>query len=357
MVDFKQLVEAAKVHPMAVHAYSVGGGRYKVHATGSEVNKQYVKPGDHIRSSDLDDLSDSGYKVKEIQKPKDMKEDVEQISEISTSTLVSYGSKAQKQVKGNQPADPDKLRKRTNREQGIKLAYNKFYNFKAKVPATVKEEAQAVEEMSAAYKKMLKYQKKKKSMGEETESFNSASQDESKSDIRSLIHSSLEEAKQDSSSAASTYKSLHAELGDHIKKLVQMHKAMDPSKVQSAQKYVGRDIDWGHVGSIHSHLELIKRITEPADAAKKQVKEEVEQIDEISSKNDAKYGSAMKSDDIYHVTAKGKGYSYDRSFRAKSHDHAKELASKQVNDAVKRPDVVFTVVHHDSDKTKTYNNS
>jgi hypothetical protein len=77
----------------------------------------------------------------------DFQEEVEQIDEISTATLVSYGSKAQKQVKGNQPSDPDKLRKRTNREQGIKLAYNKFYNFKAKVPATVKEEVEQIDEL------------------------------------------------------------------------------------------------------------------------------------------------------------------------------------------------------------------
>jgi hypothetical protein len=68
---------------------------------------------------------------------KGMKEEVEQIDEISTKTLVSYSQKAHKQVKGNQPSDPDKLRKRTNREQGIKLAFNKHYQFKAKVPATV----------------------------------------------------------------------------------------------------------------------------------------------------------------------------------------------------------------------------
>jgi hypothetical protein len=68
---------------------------------------------------------------------KGMKEEVEQIDEISTNTLVSYSQKAHKQVKGNQPSDPDKLRKRTNREQGIKLAFNKHYQFKAKVPATV----------------------------------------------------------------------------------------------------------------------------------------------------------------------------------------------------------------------------
>ena len=68
------------------------------------------------------------------------KEEVEQVDEISSATLVSYSQKAHNQVKGNQPADPDKLRKRTNREQGIKLAFNKHYQVRTKVPATIKEE-------------------------------------------------------------------------------------------------------------------------------------------------------------------------------------------------------------------------
>jgi hypothetical protein len=104
----------------------------------------------HLRSMDTDPRDKAleyvarrhyatlGYRMK------GMKEEVEQIDEISTKTLVSYGSKAQKQVKGNQPSDPDKLRKRTNREQGIKLAFNKHYQFKAKVPAT--EEVEYVDE-------------------------------------------------------------------------------------------------------------------------------------------------------------------------------------------------------------------
>lgn len=83
MVDFKHLAEAAKVHPMAVHAYSVGGGKYKVHATGSDV--KHVKAGETISSSDLDDLSDAGHKVKEIKKPSTMKEDAEPVDEMSAA--------------------------------------------------------------------------------------------------------------------------------------------------------------------------------------------------------------------------------------------------------------------------------
>ena len=135
MKTFRQLSEAS-VHPMAVHAYPSGKNQFTVHAVGSKV--EHVKPGEKVSSSDLDDLSDAGHKVKEIKKP--MSEEVEQIDEISSTTLISYSQKAHNQVKGNQPADPDKLRKRTNREQGIKLAFNKHYQVRTKVPATIKEE-------------------------------------------------------------------------------------------------------------------------------------------------------------------------------------------------------------------------
>jgi hypothetical protein len=49
-------------------------------------------------------------------------------------------------MQGNQPSDPDKFRKRTNREKGSKLAYGKYYGHKVKVPAT--EEAESVDELS-----------------------------------------------------------------------------------------------------------------------------------------------------------------------------------------------------------------
>lgn len=61
------VAEESKIHPMAVHAYSTGGGNFKVHKVGSDVH--HVKPGDSIRSSDLDDLSDAGHKVREIKRP------------------------------------------------------------------------------------------------------------------------------------------------------------------------------------------------------------------------------------------------------------------------------------------------
>ena len=91
---------------------------------------------------------DIGYKVVDVgpgqketvRKMHNFKEEEDQINEISSDTLISYSQKAHNQIKGNQPADPDKLRKRTNREQGIKLAFNKHYQVRTKVPATIKEE-------------------------------------------------------------------------------------------------------------------------------------------------------------------------------------------------------------------------
>ena len=76
MSQYKDLVKTvlseatAKVHPMAVHAYPIGKGQYKVHAVGSNVKHEHVKPGDTIRSSDMDDLTDAGHKVKEVKAPK-----------------------------------------------------------------------------------------------------------------------------------------------------------------------------------------------------------------------------------------------------------------------------------------------
>lgn len=67
MSAFDNIVEAAKVHPMAVHAYPTGGGKFVVHAVGPKVT--HVKKGDKVSSSDLDDLSDAGHKVKEVKKP------------------------------------------------------------------------------------------------------------------------------------------------------------------------------------------------------------------------------------------------------------------------------------------------
>lgn len=76
MSQYREIVKSvlteakAGMHPMGVHAYPTGKGQFKVHATGSSVKPEHVKPGDTIRSSDMDDLSDAGHKVKEVKAPK-----------------------------------------------------------------------------------------------------------------------------------------------------------------------------------------------------------------------------------------------------------------------------------------------
>ena len=97
-----------------------------------------------------------GYSVDKVVHKGMVKEDAEQIDEISSSTLVSYSQKAHQQVKGNQPSDPDKLRKRTNREKGIKLAFNKHYQFRTKVPATTNEEVEQIDELTGIKTSPLK---------------------------------------------------------------------------------------------------------------------------------------------------------------------------------------------------------
>jgi len=77
MSEYREIVKSvlseakAGMHPMGVHAHPMGKGEYKVHAVGSKVNPQHVKAGDTVRSSDLDDLSAAGHKVKETKPPKD----------------------------------------------------------------------------------------------------------------------------------------------------------------------------------------------------------------------------------------------------------------------------------------------
>lgn len=66
MKSFKEYADL--VESMDVHAYPSGKGQFTVHKVGSGV--KHVKPGDTVSSSDLDDLSDAGHKVKEIKAPK-----------------------------------------------------------------------------------------------------------------------------------------------------------------------------------------------------------------------------------------------------------------------------------------------
>lgn len=63
MKTVKEILEA--VHPMAVHAKSNGPGKgFTITNVGKKV--KHVSIGDRVSSSDLDDLTDAGHKVKEV---------------------------------------------------------------------------------------------------------------------------------------------------------------------------------------------------------------------------------------------------------------------------------------------------
>jgi len=81
-------------------------------------------------------------------------------------------------------------------------------------------------------------------------------------------------------------------------------------------------------------------------AVDKMTKEDVEQ-------NNAKYGTAEKSNDIYHVETKAHGYSGSHSVRASSHEDALKIARKKVSH-VDGDKVTYKIMHHDSGKEKTF---
>ena len=77
---------------------------------------------------------------------KAVKEEIESIDEISKKLAARYNNKVGREINKNQPNDPDKLRKRNNREAGSKLSFAKYHGYKVKVPAT--EEIEQVDELS-----------------------------------------------------------------------------------------------------------------------------------------------------------------------------------------------------------------
>jgi len=62
-----ELEEAAakKLHPDALHISHVGGGKYKVHAVGKNL-EDGIKVGEHLTDSELDDAHEMGARVKEV---------------------------------------------------------------------------------------------------------------------------------------------------------------------------------------------------------------------------------------------------------------------------------------------------
>lgn len=66
--SLKQIVEAAKLHPMALHVKPVktsGGTKYQVHAVGKDL-ADGIKVGEHLTDTHLDDAAEMGAKIKHV---------------------------------------------------------------------------------------------------------------------------------------------------------------------------------------------------------------------------------------------------------------------------------------------------
>ena len=91
MKKLREIVEATKsLHPMALHVKPVmvnGQQKYKVHAVGKGL-ADGINHGEHLSDSELDDAHEMGAKVKHV------KEEVEELDELSKTTLGSYAKKA-----------------------------------------------------------------------------------------------------------------------------------------------------------------------------------------------------------------------------------------------------------------------
>lgn len=158
----KKLAEEALGDHAGLAKYADEHGRIDkedLHTAAKHIKSGNMKALDkHLHAMDTDprDKALEYVNKKHYEKLGYRSEEVEHLDEISSSTLVSYSQKAHQQVKGNQPSDPDKLRKRTNREQGIKLAFNKHYQFRTKVPATTNEEVEQIDELTGIKTSPLK---------------------------------------------------------------------------------------------------------------------------------------------------------------------------------------------------------
>jgi len=120
MKTIRQIIES-HVHSMAVHVYPSGKNKFTVSAIGKKV--KHVRIGDNdLTSSDLDDLTDAGHKVKEVKKPMNehMDEEVQQIDELDDrphGTLNAY-RQAMDAVKTDMSTGRYPKNKIKNRERG-----------------------------------------------------------------------------------------------------------------------------------------------------------------------------------------------------------------------------------------------
>jgi hypothetical protein len=237
MKTFRELTEAS-VHPMAVHAYPSGKNQFTVHAVGSKVN--HVSVGDKLSSSDLDDLTDAGHKVKEVKKP--VSEEVEQVDEISKKAVNAYLDRSDEISDADRPGDKAK---KPNRERGNKLAYDKLTG-DAKIGATLGNGKTRIGPGGKAIK------------NEEVEQVNELSKDTMKSYVKKALD---------------TNTSLNAN---------------DDKSIINLASRSGREM--GEVGRKLDHKAVI-RSQGVQRAVNKLTKEEVEQVDEsgLSTKTLANY--------------------------------------------------------------------
>ena len=169
MHTFKEMHEL--IESMAVHAHPLGGGKFKVHKVGSAV--KYVKVGDEVTSSDLDDLADAGHKVKETKNPKVVKE--ESLDEISSELKTRYVNKAiddhsghnngRKNTTPGTAAHSYFKRKEANRKKGISRAIT----FGEESDAHEKAEMKTLKRLEKKTDKLIDKDKAvHKKLGEET---------------------------------------------------------------------------------------------------------------------------------------------------------------------------------------------
>lgn len=80
-----------------VYPHETAKNTFVVHSVGKKVDPDHVKLGDHLRSSDLDDLTDGGYHVKETDRPaKKMNENI--LSDAKKALIEAVSNEPKEQL-------------------------------------------------------------------------------------------------------------------------------------------------------------------------------------------------------------------------------------------------------------------
>jgi len=228
MKKLTDIVEVkSTLHPNALHVSPVkvdGQTKYKVKAVGKNF-ADGIKVGEHLTDTHLDDCTEMGCKIKHI------KEEAEQIDEISTGKLLDYVSAASRDVG----------RRIEKNEPGIE-PFKKTLKRSGKIGRAMGE---------------LKYRAAKKTTNEEVE---------------------LQEGEE----AAAQFQKYHEDTAKLLKNINSgLSKHFD--KVTNPKGVNGGQAHWGHVGDIKSlHRDLqdvhdrILQTGEYANPEVKAVKESVE---------------------------------------------------------------------------------